>query len=468
MFSSEGIAMKLQSVLAAVVISASAAAPVACEEAEPAGASDDGLLPGGGAGKADDGSELSILGDNFTTRLGELPVTIEERDPMRDSDSLPDLSHAAELYDATFETGGAMAEWLRTSGITEDDVFRAAMFVSAHETEVRDDDASINGVDWTADDLRAAYALAWLEADESLRVPVGDGEEDLNAALFHIVFTQLLDQGNTVVSGRSDGAGAVYDGFEILGRRSGGDRPVGPEEISRHEAESILRQDVVDADAYHFVFASITTTRGFASESYVLATNADEEIIAGWWTPPNDAFPPIRPSRLWIAPQRPEASGPMSFEKLDTVRDGFNGEVPVAIGDTYEFVGEPVAFTENKFFCAKVGMLIEDRFQVGDITVRAEFSPAEGENWDHELQVRLAHSPPGNGPSLSRLAGDESDLRDHTEQTGEWTTSDFNFEGSDSASSKWELRVCDMRRSSGDRDVVTGFVDAFSIEFHAP
>lgn len=460
--------MKLHSVFAALVVSVTVVLPPGCDDAEPSGSADDGLLPEGGDGKADDGSELSILGEDFTTRIGELPVTIDERSPMRDSDSLPDLTRAAELYDETFETNGVMAQWLRDSGMTEDDVFRAAMFVSAHETEVRDDEATINGVQWDADDLRAAYALAWLEADESLRVPVGDGEEDLNAALFHIVFTQLLAQGNTVVSGRSDGAGAVYDGFEIQGRRSGAERPVGPEKISRDTAEAILRQDVVDAAAYHFVFASITTTRGFASESYVLATNEDEEIIAGWWTPPNDAFPPIRPSRLWIAPQRPKASGPMSFEKLDAVRDAFNGEVPVAIGDTYEFVGEPVAFTENKFFCAEVAMRIEDRFQVGDITVRADFSPVEGEDWDHELQVRLAHSPPGNGLSLSRLAGDESDLPEHTERSGEWKTSDFNFEGSDSASSPWELRVCDMSRSSGDRDLVTGFVNSFSIEFHAP
>ncbi len=459
--------MKTQSLTVALIAASLLSLPSGCESEESSASADDGLLPDGG-GKADDGSDLSILGEGFTTRLAELPTTIEELDPLLDSDALPDLTRVAELYDETFETNGEMAQWLRTSGVTEDDVFRAAMFASAHESEVRDDEAEINGVRWTADDVRAAYAMAWLEADESLRIAVGDGESELNAGLFHIIFTQLLEQGNTVISGRSDQAGAVYDGFEILGRRSGGDRPVGPEEISRDAAESILRHDVVDAAAYHFIFASITTTRGFASESYILATDDAGEIIAGWWTPSNDVFPSLHPTRLWIAPTRPEAAGPMSFDKLDTVRDAFGEDVPEAIGDTYEFTGDPVAFTENKFFCAKVAMRIEDRFQVGDITVRADFSPADGEDWDHELQVRLFHAPPGNGLSLSRLAGDESDLPDHTEQVGEWKTSDFNFEGSDSASSPWELRVCDMRRNSGDRDLVTGFVDAFSIEFHAP
>lgn len=426
----------------------------ACDSAEPNGAPED-EVDFGAAGKADGDGALAVLGE-FSTRLSELPAAAELEQPLRDSDHLPDLTAVADLYDQTFETGGSVRAWLDESGVTEDDVYRAAMFASAHEYEVRDDAAVFNGVAWTADDIEAVYALAWLFADEGLRLSIGDGSEPLNPALFHVAFTQLLADGYTVVSGRVDTAGAVYDGFELE-----------PEVIGRDRAEAILRHDVADATAYHLIFASITTTRGFASERYILATDANDEIVAGYWTPSNDVLPNLHPTRLWIAPERPrEAAGPVSFERLDELAAAFGQDVPPPTGDTWMYTGDPVPFFENEFYCAKVPMEIPERFQVGDITVRAEFSPVDGDWWNHDLQVSLYHRPPGNGQSLVHLAGGDSDERPWDDERGEWTTSAFNFEGSESASGPWELRVCDVGSWGDDRDEVTGYVDAFEIEFH--
>ncbi|MCR9163927.1 MAG: hypothetical protein ACE37F_22250 [Nannocystaceae bacterium] len=426
----------------------------ACDSTQPEDAPA-GDVDFGAAGKADAEGALAVLGE-FSTRLGALPTSAEIDQPLRDSDQLPDLTSVADLYDRTFETGGAVRAWLDASGVTEDDVHRAAMFASAHEYEVRDDVATHNGVEWTSDDIEAVYALAWLLADEDLRLSIGDGSDELNPALFHVAFTQLLAEGFTVVSGRVDTAGAVYDGFELE-----------PEVIDRDRAEAILRHDVADAAAYHLIFASITTTRGFASERYILATDANDEIIAGYWTPSNDVFPSLHPTRLWIAPERPrEPAAPVSFEQLDELAAAFGAEIPPPTGDTWMYTGDPVPFTENEFHCAKVAMEISERFEVADITVRAEFSPVDGDSWNHDLQVSLHHRPPGNGPSLVHLAGGDSDERPWDAQTGEWTTSAFNFEGSESASGPWELRVCDVGSFGDDRDEVTGFVDAFEIEFH--
>lgn len=431
------------------------AAVPGCDSAEPDAPS--GAVDFGAQGKADGDGALAVLGE-FSTRLDGLPMAAEVEPPMLDSDNLPDLTRAADLYDATFETDGAVRAWLDAAEITDDDVYSAAMFASAHEHEFRDDAATVQGVDWSADDLRAAYALGWLRADDGLRLALGDGTEAINPALFHVAFTQLLDAGYTVVSGRVDTAGAVYDGFELE-----------PERIDRARAEAILLHDVDDAAAYHLIFASITTTRGFASERYILATDDDGEIIAGYWTPSNDALPALHPTRLWIAPERPsEAAGPLSFERLDAVRDAFGAEVPPSPGDTWMYTGEPVPFYENEFYCAKVPMDVPERFAVGDITVRANFSPAGDDRWDHELAVSLYHAPPANGPSLAYLAGGDSDERAWEEQAGEWRTSVFNFEGSDSTSWAWELRVCDVGSWGDDREEITGFVDAFEIEFHAP
>ncbi len=425
----------------------------ACDSAESETPS--GLVDFGAQGKADGEGALSILGD-VTTQLGALPTRAEVDAPLLDSRSLPDLTHAADLYDQTFETGGAVRAWLDAAGVSQDDVYRAAMFASAHEHEVRDEEATLRGVEWTADDLRAAYALAWLKADENLRLSIGDGDEAINPALFHVAFTQLLAGGHTVVRGGSDGAGAVYDGFELE-----------PERIDRSRAEAILRHDVDDAANYYNVFASITTTRGFGSERYILATDDGDEIIAGYWVPSNDAFPALNPTRLWIAPARPdEAAGPVSFDDLDALRAAFEGEVRAAENEIWQYTGGPVAFTENEFYCAKVGMEIPERFRVGDITVRAEFSATDGSDWDHELGVKLYHAPPGNGPSLVALAGPESDAPVWERQEGEWFTSGFNFEGSESSSWAWELRVCDVG-SAGDREAISGYVDSFEIEFHA-
>ena len=426
----------------------------ACDADEPSDAPS-GAVDFGASGKADGEGPLAVLGD-FSSNLNELPTAAELEPPLRDSRDLPDLTHAADLYDETFETGGVVRAWLDGAGVTEDDVYRAAMFASAHEHEVRDDEAVLAGVTWTRDDLRAAYALAWLFADADLRLALGDGSEELNPALFHVAFTQLLAQGHTVVSGGRDVAGAVYDGFELS-----------PEPIDRERAEAILRREVDDAAAYYKVFASITTTRGFASEDYILATDADGEITAGYWTPSNDVLPFLHPTRLWIAPERPaELASPMSFDRLDALAAAFGQDVPPPTGDTWMYTGEPVPFFENEFYCAKVGMEIPERFQVGDITVRAEFSPAQGDAWDHELAVSLWHAPPGNGPSLVYFAGGDSDERPWQDQEARWETSAFNFEGSESSSSKWELRVCDVGSFGDDRDQVTGYVDAFEIEFH--
>jgi|GEM_PF-1863656 len=424
----------------------------ACDGDEPGTPS--GEVDFGAAGKADGDGALAVLGE-LSTRYGELPEAAEIEQPLRDSDHLPDLSSVADLYDQTFETDGAVRAWLDAAEVSDDDVYRAAMFASAHEHEVRDEVATIAGVEWTADDLRAAYALAWLGADEGLRLSVGDGSEELNPALFHVAFTQLLAAGHTVVSGGRDTAGAVYDGFELE-----------PETIDRQRAEAILRHDVVDAAAYHLIFASITTTRGFASERYILATDDSDEIIAGYWTPSNDVFPNLHPTRLWIAPSRPQdAESPVSFDRIDALAAAFGEEIPASPGDTWVYSGDPVPFFENEFYCAKVGMEIPERFRVGDITVRAEFSPPEGERWDHELAVSLYHAPAGNGPSIAYLAGGDSDERPWEDQTGEWTTSVFNFDGSDSTSWNWELRVCDVGTWGDDRDEVTGYVTAFEIEF---
>ncbi len=426
----------------------------ACDAAEPDDAPA-GEVDFGAFGKADGEGALTVLGE-FSTRLSELPTTAELEQPLRDSEQLPDLSAVADLYDRTFDTDGAARAWLDASAVTEDDVYRAAMFASAHEYEVRDDAAVFNDVEWTSDDIEAVYALGWLFADEGLRLSIGDGEEELNPALFHVAFTQLLAGGYTVVSGRADTAGAVYDGFELE-----------PEVIDRERAEAILRHDVVDAAVYHLIFASITTTRGFASERYILATDANDEIVAGYWTPSNDVFPSLHPTRLWIAPERPrETAAPVSFDRLDELAAAFGQDVPPPTGDTWMYTGDPVPFFENEFYCAKVPMEIPERFAVADITVRAQFSPPEGDSWNHDLQVSLYHRPPGNGPSLVYLAGGDSDERPWDEREGEWTTSGFNFEGSESASGPWELRVCDVGSWGDDRDEVTGYVDAFEIEFH--
>ena len=150
------------------------------------------------------------------------------------------------------------------------------------------------------------------------------------------------------------------------------------------------------------------------------------------------------------------------------LRAAFEGDVRAAEDETWQYTGDPVAFTQNEFYCAKVGMEIPERFRVGNITVRATFSPADGEDWDHELQVKLYHAPPGNGPSLVPLAGPDSDEPAWERQEGEWLSSGFNFEGSESNSWEWQLRVCDVGSSGEDRDVVSGYVDSFEIEFHAP
>ena len=430
------------------------AAP-ACDASQPENPS--GAVDFGAVGKADGEGALGVLGE-FSTRWSALPTTAEVAPPLLDSRDLPDLSEAARLYDETFQTGGAVQAWLADADISEDDVYRAGMFASAHEHEARDDAAVFEGVEWTADDLRAAYALAWLGADEALRLSVGDGETELNPALFHVAFTQLMSEGYTVVSGGSDGAGAVYDGFEIEA-----------EAIDRDRAEAIVGHGVDDAASYFNVFASITTTRGFASERYVIAVDDTDEIVAGYWTPSNDVFPSLHPRRLWVAPERPAAPvAPVTFEQLDTLRAAFGAEVPPANGDTWMYTGDPVPFFENEFYCAKVDMEIPERFAVGEITVRASFSPADGESWDHELAVSLYHAPAGNGPSLAYLAGGDADAPAWEEREGAWTTSVFDFEGSDSTSWAWQLRVCDVGAWGDDRDVVTGYVDAFEIEFHAP
>ncbi|MFK7988852.1 MAG: hypothetical protein AB8I08_22730 [Sandaracinaceae bacterium] len=408
------------------------------------------------AGKAD-GIEhpLDALGEDATLSLAALPTSVPDADPMRDPDTR-DLGAVADLYDTTFETGGTARSAFDALSPSDDDVLRAIMFASAHESEVRDDEAELNGVAWTADELRALYALAWLDAPESLRQTIGDGETPLNPALFHVAFTQLLAQGHTVVRGGADTAGAVFTGFEIKGMPRE-EEASGPREISREGAESYVRGPVVDAAAYHYLFASIRTTRGFSSESYILATDADGEIVAGYWTAPNDAFPPLHPTRIWFAPERPEA-GPVDFDQVDSIAAAFGQDVPGAIGDTYLYTGEPVAFTENRFYCARVAMQIGDRFRVGDITVRATMS-YEG-FWTPDLEIKLYHAPTGNGQSLVEL-----DTRFDDEE-GEWTTSEFNFEGSESANSPWELRVCDTS-SRGDQDDISGFVNSFEIEFHS-
>jgi hypothetical protein len=425
-----------------------------CDDSPPQTPS--GRVDFGAAGKADGEGALSVLGA-FSTQWSELPSAAEVEAPLLDSRDLPDLTDAARRYDETFQTGGVVQAWLADAEITEDDVYRAAMFASAHEHEVRDDAAVADGVEWGADDLRAAYALAWLGADEALRLSVGDGDTELNPALFHVAYTQLLAEGHTVVSGGSDGAGAVFDGYEIEA-----------EAIDRARAEAILRHEVDDAAVYYRVFASITTTRGFASERYIIAVDESDEIVAGYWTPSNDALPNLHPRRLWIAPERPsEPAAPVSFEHLDRVRAAFGADIPPANGDTWMYTGEAVPFFENEFYCAKVDMEIPERFAVGDITVRASFSPEAGESWDHELAVSLYHAPAGNGPSVAYLAGGDADAPAWEAQQGEWATSVFNFEGSDSTSWAWQLRVCDVGSWGDDRDAVTGYVNAFEIEFHA-
>jgi len=338
---------------------------------------------------------------------------------------------------------------------TDDDVRRAMMFASAHELEPRDSEAEVAGVTWTADDLRALYALAWLGAPESLRVSLGDGTEDLNPALFHAAFTQLMAQGHAVVTGPYDTAGSVFTDFAIrpAPREEGA---AGPRLIDREAAEAYTRTEVVDADAYWYVFASIGTSRGFASESYVLATDADGDLVAGYWTAPNDAFPQLHPTRLWFAPVRPTDSL-VDFASVDAVAAAFEETVPGAVGDIYYYDGDPVAFTESRFHCARVGLILEDRFRVGAVTVRADF---RSEGWLFpDLEVSLYHSPIGAGPSLVTLA------EDHDEESGEWTTDEFAFDGSESANAPWELRVCDTS-GWGDEEDLSGYVDYVELEFH--
>lgn len=106
----------------------------ACDTAEsenvPAGEVDFGA-----SGKADGEGALAVLGE-FSTRLSELPSSAELEQPLRDSDHLPDLTAVADLYDQTFETGGAVRAWLDESGVTEDDVYRAAMFARDRKSVV--------------------------------------------------------------------------------------------------------------------------------------------------------------------------------------------------------------------------------------------------------------------------------------------------------------------------------------------
>ncbi|MEM6956854.1 MAG: hypothetical protein AAF645_14265, partial [Myxococcota bacterium] len=364
--------------------------------------------PGPGAGgKADSAAESAflIVGDDARTRLSELPVEAAESEPLRRSDA--DAATVSALYDATFGTD--VTGWLEDADLDLDALRRASLFAAANERDVRDDFATFNGVEWSADELRTAYALAYLSASEDDRIVLGDGVEPIDAGAFHVVVTQLLADDVTVIRGASDFAGAVYTGMAVKARANHPD-PTGPREISRDEAEDLLfDQDVERADHYYYVFASITTTTGFASESYVIATDDADEVLRGYWVPAQSALPNLVPTRLWIGNGRPEAAAGLSFAQLDELAAAFNETVPGPTGDTWEYAGEPVPFTENRFFCAKVEMDLPERFLVGDIVVRATFSPVDGDRWDRELEISLAHAPAGSGPSIARITGNESE-----------------------------------------------------------
>ncbi|MEM9865103.1 MAG: hypothetical protein AAF938_26100, partial [Myxococcota bacterium] len=301
--------------------------------------------PGPGTGgKADSAAESAflIVGDDARTRLSELPVEAAESEPLRRSDA--DAATVSALYDATFGTD--VTGWLEDADLDLDALRRASLFAAANERDVRDDFATFNGVEWSADELRIAYALAYLSASEDDRIVLGDGVEPIDAGAFHVVVTQLLADGVTVIRGASDFAGAVYTGMAVQARANHPD-PTGPREISREEAEDLLfDQDVERADHYYYVFASITTTTGFASESYVIATDDADEVLRGYWVPAQSALPNLVPTRLWIGNGRPEAAAGLSFAQLDELAAAFNETVPGPTGDTWEYAGEPVPFTE--------------------------------------------------------------------------------------------------------------------------